>query len=153
VRPIDAEPSKKAEARVLVVDDVADNREMYAEYLRFAGFNVATAVDAEEALEMVHSFAPHVVVMDLALPRVSGWVATSRIKEDPRTAHIRVLALSGHSLREHIDGAMAAGADAYCTKPCLPAALLTTILSLLPPGLAPWPAPSTGTRRRPIPSG
>ena len=71
--------------RVLIVDDVADNREMYCEYLRFAGCVTEVAGDAEEALAMLEAFRPDVVVMDFALPRIDGLEATRRIKASPAT--------------------------------------------------------------------
>ena len=130
---------------MLIVDDVADNREMYAEYLRYVGLEVDTAEDAEEALNKVQIFAPQVVVMDLALPGMDGAEATTRIKQDPRTAHVRVLVLTGHMLDVYDKRRLAA--DAVCTKPCLPADLFDRICDLLPCELP--PAPKTGVRKRP----
>jgi CheY-like chemotaxis protein len=69
--------------------------------------------------------------MDLALPRMDGWEATRRLKADPRTRHIPVVALTGHALAGHAEGAREAGCDAFVTKPCLPDALVAEIKRLL----------------------
>lgn len=105
---------------VLVVEDYQDAREMYAEYLRFAGFRVAEARNGIEALEKASSLSPDIILMDLALPRMDGWEATRRLKADDRTRAIPVVALTGHALAGHAEGARQAGCDAFVTKPCLP---------------------------------
>lgn len=115
---------------VLVVDDVADNREMYAEYLRYVGLRVELASSAEEALEKAKQETPDIVVMDLALPGMDGWEATRRMKEMlPRTF---VVAVSGHALAEHERTALEAGADSFHRKPLLPVELLGALSVFLP---------------------
>jgi two-component system cell cycle response regulator DivK len=116
---------------VLVVEDYPDAREMYAEYLRFSGFRVDEARNGEEALEKAFTLLPDVVLMDLALPLMDGWEATRRLKSDRRTAHIIVVALTGHALSGHAEGARRAGCDAFVTKPCLPDELVDEIRRLL----------------------
>jgi CheY-like chemotaxis protein len=116
---------------VLVVEDYPDAREMYSEYLRFSGFRVAEARNGEEALEKAFMLLPDVVLMDLALPLMDGWEATRRLKGDPRTAQILVVALTGHALAGHAEGARRAGCDAFVTKPCLPDELVDEIRRLL----------------------
>ena len=116
---------------VLVVEDYPDAREMYSEYLRFSGFRVAEARNGEEALEKAFTLRPDVVLMDLALPLMDGWEATRRLKSDPRTAQILVVALTGHALAGHQEGARRAGCDSFVTKPCLPDELVDEIRRLL----------------------
>jgi CheY-like chemotaxis protein len=116
---------------VLVVEDYPDAREMYAEYLRFSGFRVAEARNGEEALDKASQNVPDVVLMDLALPLMDGWEATRRLKSDPRTARTLVVALTGHALAGHAEGARRAGCDAFVTKPCLPDELVEVIHRLL----------------------
>ncbi|HEY2433730.1 MAG TPA: response regulator [Vicinamibacterales bacterium] len=116
---------------VLVVEDYQDAREMYAAYLQFSGFEVAEASNGIEAVEKTTALLPDIVLMDLALPRMDGWEATRRLKADPRTRHIPVVALTGHALPGHSDGAREAGCDAFVTKPCLPDALVAEIRRLL----------------------
>ena len=69
--------------------------------------------------------------MDLALPLMDGWEATRRLKSDPRTAQILVVALTGHALAGHQEGARRAGCDSFVTKPCLPDELVDEIRRLL----------------------
>lgn len=98
---------------VLVVDDYEDNREMYAEYLRYCGFEVDTAVTGVEAIDKVHTRVPDIIVMDLTMPALDGWAATRRLKADPRTREIPVMALTGHALDGSEAAARAAGCDGY----------------------------------------
>jgi CheY-like chemotaxis protein len=116
---------------VLVVEDYQDAREMYAAYLQFSGFEVAEAANGIEAIEKTHELLPDIVLMDLALPRMDGWEATRRLKNDERTRHIPIVALTGHALAGHAEGARDAGCDAFVTKPCLPDALVAEIKRLL----------------------
>lgn len=118
---------------VLVVEDYQDAREMYAAYLTFSGYRVAEATNGEEAIEKTLELMPDIILMDLALPRMDGWEATRRLKEDERTRHIPVVALTGHALAGHAEGAREAGCDAFVTKPCLPDALVAEIQRMLPP--------------------
>lgn len=134
---------------VLVVDDFADNREMFAEYLTISGFDVAQAENGREALDHAFSSVPDVIVMDLSLPEISGWEATRRLKADPRTCHVRVIALTGHALADHAREAQEAGCDAFLTKPCLPDALVAEIRrqvrgAALDPGAPDFHAPPAG---------
>jgi two-component system, cell cycle response regulator DivK len=116
---------------VLVVEDYQDAREMYAAYLQFSGFTVAEATNGYEAVEKAVELMPDIVLMDLALPRMDGWEATRRLKGDARTRHIPIVALTGHALAGHAEGARLAGCDAFVTKPCLPDALVAEIKRLL----------------------
>jgi two-component system, cell cycle response regulator DivK len=116
---------------VLVVEDYQDAREMYAAYLQFSGFDVAEATDGFEAIEKANQLMPDIVLMDLALPRMDGWEATRRLKNDDRTRHIPIVALTGHALAGYAEGARQAGCDAFVTKPCLPDALVAEIKRLL----------------------
>jgi CheY-like chemotaxis protein len=116
---------------VLVVEDYQDAREMYVEYLKFSGFQVAEARNGLEAIEQAVHLLPDIILMDLALPRMDGWEATRRLKEDERTRHIPVVALTGHALAGHAEGARQAGCDAFVTKPCLPDALVAEINRVL----------------------
>ena len=116
---------------VLIVDDFADNREMYAEYLRFSGFAVDEATNGRQALEKVAAVVPDAIVMDLSLPEVDGWEATRRLKADPRTQHVPVIAVTGHALAGHSRSAHDAGCDAFVTKPCLPEDLVAHLRRVL----------------------
>ena len=125
----DAAPDGKP--LVLVVDDYADAREMYSEYLEFSGFRVAEAKNGVEALDQALSLKPDIILMDLSLPTMDGWEATRRLKSDDRTRHIPVVALTGHALAGFSDGAKKAGCDGFVTKPCLPDALVAEVRRML----------------------
>lgn len=116
---------------VLVVEDYQDAREMYAAYLQFSGYRVAEAANGLEALEKTRELMPDIILMDLALPKMDGWEATRRLKADEKTRHIPIVALTGHALAGHAEGARQAGCDAFVTKPCLPDALVTEIERML----------------------
>ena len=105
---------------VLIVDDVDHGREICSEYLQFRGFRVATAADGQEALDKAFELLPDIILMDLSLPKIDGWEATRRLKNDDRTRAIPVVALTAHALASAHDKAMEAGCDSVVTKPCLP---------------------------------
>jgi CheY-like chemotaxis protein len=133
------EPGRRAETDtreplILLVDDFEDNRAMYAQFLTFSGFRVAEAANGSEALAKATQLLPDLVVMDLSLPVMDGWEATRRLKSDDRTRGIPVLALTGHALGGHSEGARDAGCDGFVTKPCLPEDLVTEIRRMLEGG-------------------
>lgn len=128
---------------VLIVEDYQDAREMYAAYLQFSGYRVAEATNGLEAIEKASALLPDIILMDLALPRMDGWEATRRLKADARTAGIPIVALTGHALAGHADGAREAGCDAFVTKPCLPDDLVAEIRRMLSAGA---PAEGHGAR-------
>ena len=116
---------------VLVVEDYQDAREMYAAYLQFSGYRVAEATNGVEAIEQAQQLMPDIILMDLALPKMDGWEATRRLKSDDRTRNIPIVALTGHALAGHAEGARQAGCDSFVTKPCLPDALVAEIKRML----------------------
>ena len=137
-------------ALVLVVEDYQDAREMYAAYLQFSGYEVAEATNGVEAIEKTLELMPDIILMDLALPKMDGWEATRRLKSDDRTKHIPIVALTGHALAGHAEGARQAGCDSFVTKPCLPDALVAEIQRMLP---ARKTASGTSERRSVKPTG
>jgi len=116
---------------VLVVDDYADSREMYAVHLSCVGFDVIEAGNGVEALERAADSAPDIIVMDLSLPIMDGWEATRRLRSDARTTGIPVIVLTGHVLTGTSDAAKNLGCDAFVIKPCLPEALEREIRRVL----------------------
>ena len=116
---------------VLLVEDFDDAREMYAEYLQFNGLRVAGAADAVRGLQMADELQPSIILMDAALPGLSGWDAIKELKANPRTKHIPVLMMTGHVLGDARDRALAAGADGFIPKPCLPDELTRQIVATL----------------------
>ena len=116
---------------VLIVEDFDDAREMYAEYLEFSGLRTAAAADALKGLQLAEELQPSVILMDAALPGLSGWDAIRRLKSNPATSGIPVLMLTGHVLGDARERALAVGADGFIPKPCLPDELARQILTLL----------------------
>ncbi|MCU1385955.1 MAG: Signal transduction response regulator [Acidobacteria bacterium] len=116
---------------VLVVDDDRDARAMYRMYLMHVGCKVRTARDGHAAITKANAWAPDVIVMDLAMPRLDGWTASRWLKSSPATAHIPIIALSAAlAAREH---AREAGCDGFLAKPCQPDLLWWEIRALLHP--------------------
>jgi len=105
-------------SKVLYVDDNDDNVYMLKMRLELLGdFEVITAEDGEKGCEMVCTERPDIVLMDLEMPGISGWEAAKRIKSNPETRDIPVLALSAHALAGEREKALAAGCDEFNTKP------------------------------------
>jgi two-component system cell cycle response regulator DivK len=118
-------------ARILLVEDNEMNRDMLARRLRARGFEVDLAFDGAMGIERVSETLPDLVLMDMSLPKVDGWEATRRIKADPATRSIPVVALTAHAMVTDRDTAMDAGCDEYETKPVDLARLLEKIALLL----------------------
>jgi CheY-like chemotaxis protein len=114
---------------VLIVDDMADNRDLYAEYLSFAGYRVAVANDGHEALAKALELHPDAVLMDLSLPGVDGWEVTRRLRQNDSTKEILIIGLSGHAL--YANEARRSGCDAFMAKPCLPETVADQIRTAL----------------------
>jgi DNA-binding response OmpR family regulator len=108
---------------VLIVEDHADTRDMYAGYLARRGILVETAVTGLQAITKASLFAPDAVVMDLGLPGLDGWEATRRLRSSLHTSDVPVIALSAHVDETSEARAMEAGARLFLAKPCSPGAL------------------------------
>ena len=117
------------EPTVLVIEDDADARRMYADFLRLKGWLVFTAADGRTGIDKTTDLAPDVVVVDLAMPRVDGWTVLQQLKESSWTAEIPIVVVSAVS--DARDRALEAGADAVLAKPCTPQVLWMQIRALL----------------------
>jgi two-component system, cell cycle response regulator DivK len=133
---------------VLLVEDFADAREMYRDYLEFSGFRVETAGDGREALDKARACRPDLILMDLSLPGIDGWEATRILKADPETASVPVVALSAHAMAPEGRRAQEAGCDGFIAKPCLPHELVAEIGRFLALD-APGQRPARGKSKRP----
>src|SRR6185369_14494525 len=103
--------------RILVVDDNATNMKLVSYILSARGYEVRTAADAQQALAMVETFQPRLILMDLQLPGMDGFEATRMLKADPRTRDIVVVALTAYAMKGDEEKARAAGCDGYISKP------------------------------------
>jgi len=117
--------------KILLVEDNEMNRDMLSRRLTRRGYEVATAVDGEQALAMASSERPDLILMDMSLPVLDGWEATRRLKAAADTAPIPVVALTAHAMAEDREKALAAGCDEYDTKPVDLRRLLGKIEALL----------------------
>jgi len=102
--------------KILLVEDNEMNRDMLSRRLTRRGYEVVIAMDGQEGVNLAAS-APDVILMDMSLPVIDGWEATKRIKADPATASIPVIALTAHAMSGDREQALAAGCDDYDTKP------------------------------------
>ena len=120
-------------ARILCVEDNDDNQFMLHRRLTRAGYDVKLARDGAEGVEWARTLLPDLIVMDLDLPKVNGCEAIRRLKNQPETKHIPIIVLSSHDAQRYRDEAVAAGCDAYATKPADFSSLMGKIQSLLGP--------------------
>jgi two-component system, cell cycle response regulator DivK len=102
---------------ILVVDDNPQNLKLARVLLTAEGFHVRTAIDAEEALRVLESFQPRLILMDLQLPGMDGLALTRSLKADPRRQSIVILALTAFAMKGDQEKAASAGCDGYITKP------------------------------------
>ena len=102
---------------ILIVDDNPVNLKLVRVLLTTEGYDVRTATDAEEALEALGTFHPRLTLMDLQLPGMDGLELTRRLKADPATRDIIVLALTAYAMKGDEEKALAAGCDGYLPKP------------------------------------
>ena len=102
---------------VLIVDDNPQNLKLAKVILVAAGYEVKTAIDAEEALRILESLTPRLILMDLQLPRMDGLDLARRLKADPAHRNIIIIALTAYAMKGDDEKAFAAGCDGYISKP------------------------------------
>jgi len=117
--------------KILLVEDQEMNRDMLSRRLRKRGFEVSIAVDGAEGVEKARAERPDLILMDMSLPVIDGWEATRQLKADDATRGIPVVALTAHAMSTDREKALAAGCDAYETKPVELPRLLETVEKLL----------------------
>jgi CheY-like chemotaxis protein len=122
---------------ILVVDDERDIRELVAFSLRFAGIEVLTATDGEEAVLLAAQALPDLILMDVRMPRVDGFEACRRIKASAGIGHIPVVFLSAKGQDAEIQAGFAAGGTDYLVKPFSPLHLAERVRELLASAGAP----------------
>jgi two-component system cell cycle response regulator DivK len=117
--------------RILVVEDDPDNRRLVVKVLGVDGYGTLEAADGESAVEVARREHPDAILMDLALPRMDGWAAARRLKGDPGTADIPIIALTAFAMLGDEERAREAGCDAYLPKPCRPQAIREVVARLV----------------------
>ncbi len=117
---------------ILLVEDHEMNRDMLTRRLERRGFSVTIATNGAEAIELAQASLPDLILMDMSLPVIDGWTATSQIKAAVETAHIPIIGLTAHAMTGDRERCLAAGCDEYDTKPIEFARLLQKIEALLP---------------------
>jgi CheY-like chemotaxis protein len=118
-------------AKILVAEDEPDIRDLIAFTLRFAGHDVVTVGNGAEALDLVGREMPDLILMDVRMPRMTGYEACERMKADPTTRDIPVVFLSAKGQEAEIRAGMEAGASEYLLKPFAPHELSDHITELL----------------------
>jgi two-component system cell cycle response regulator DivK len=117
--------------KILVVEDNVFNRDLIQRFLEPEGYEVVVAHEGAEGLARAVTERPDLVLMDMSLPVVDGWEATRRMKGNPATAAIPIIALTAHAMLGDREKALAAGCDEYDTKPIDIERLLAKIRALL----------------------
>jgi CheY-like chemotaxis protein len=117
--------------KVLLVEDTEDNRFMMRRLLEMSSFDVVEAVNGEEAVHLAEAEHPDIILMDLSLPIIDGLGATRRIRELPGLGETPIIAVSAHDTEDFHHDALAAGCDAYITKPIDFAELEEIVIRLL----------------------
>jgi CheY-like chemotaxis protein len=118
-------------ARILIVDDERQNRTLLEVMLEPEGYVLETAENGDKALAMVGTFAPDLVLLDIMMPGMNGYVVTSRIRENPATKHIPIILLSALDDRSSKAHGLGAGADAFLGKPIDRSELCAQVKQLL----------------------
>jgi len=116
---------------VLLVEDNEDNRIVYATMLEHYGYNVVETANGEDAVRIASEKHPDLILMDISIPGIDGWTATERIRENPDTEAIPVVAVTAHALPEHRARAESLRCEGYLTKPCEPRRLLEEVQRLI----------------------
>jgi len=117
--------------RILIADDNIANVELLEAYLAGCDYEIATAADGAETLEMAESFVPHLILLDVMMPKLSGFEVCEELKNNSKTRDIMILMVTALSELGDIDRALAAGCNDFLSKPVNKAELLKRVENLL----------------------
>jgi len=118
-------------ARVLVADDNPQNADLLAEYLQASEFEVAIASDGEETLSLVKTFQPDVLLLDIMMPRLSGFEVCKRLKSDSASKNLPILMITALDQPSDVERAVDAGTDDFLTKPIHQTKLINRVRALM----------------------
>ena len=118
-------------ARILIAEDNPEGAELLEAYLDGSGYDIEVAVDGDDTLRKVKSFQPDLVLLDVMMPKISGFEVCKRLRADPKTRDIAVLMITALDQTADVERAVEAGTDDFLTKPINQAELLRRIQALL----------------------
>ncbi|MGO9209381.1 MAG: response regulator [Terriglobales bacterium] len=117
--------------KILIAEDNPVNRELVREILADRNYEIIEACDGQQALDRIAEVTPDLVLLDIQMPVLDGYAVVRRIRDNPRSTKLRVIALTAYAMRGDRDRALAAGFDDYVTKPIDLATLTSTIRQFL----------------------
>ena len=118
-------------ARILIAEDERDIRDLIAFTLRFAGHEVIATSNGVEAVEAALQHVPDLIILDVRMPRMTGYDACKRIKSEPSTKHVPIVFLSAKGQEAEVQAGLEAGAIEYILKPFAPDQLTEQVQSIL----------------------
>lgn len=137
-------------ARILIAEDEPDIRQLVSITLTFGGYDVVTTSDGAEAVEQAQQTQPDLILLDVRMPKMTGYEACAALKEDPATADIPVVFLSAKGQEDEVRGGMKVGAVDYILKPFAPDELIRRVGELLVKAAARRPAARDGSPTAPL---
>ena len=120
MKPREVTGGAEKKPMVLLVEDLVDSRELYAQYLNYVGFSVVTAINGHEAIRLAQLLRPDIILMDIRLPGMDGLEATADLKRQPELSHIPVVAITADPSKEMAARCRDAGCHSLVSKPVLP---------------------------------
>lgn len=118
-------------AKIVIAEDEPDIRELIAFTLRFAGHEVVTGANGQEGYELAKQHKPDLIMLDVRMPKLTGYEACQRIKSEPDIAHIPVIFLSAKGQESEIEQGLSVGAEQYLLKPFAPDQLTQQVREVL----------------------
>src|SRR5271163_1541088 len=123
--------------RILIVEDNTTDARLLKDILEASGYETLQTGDGLEAISLASAYPPNLILMDLQLPEISGLEVTRRLKDDDRSRHIPIIAVTAFAMGWHEREALDSGCDAYISKPISILGFLSTVESFLPPAASP----------------
>ena len=130
-QPGPKEPAPPRPPRVLIADDNPQGVELLEAYLSDGGYDIRTAADGEETLRKVQEFRPDLILLDVMMPKISGFEVCKRLRADPATRDIAILMVTALDQASDVERAVDAGTDDFLRKPINKAELLLRVRSAL----------------------